>query len=298
MADGVSIAQRLDGQRILLTGATGFVGEALLHLLLGEVPGVHVTVAGAGQGVHLGRASGSARCSGSRSSPRWSRPAGGLDELMDTRVRVIEGDLAGPPALPHDLDAVVHCAGDVSFDPPVDEGFRTNVVGTRELLARVREVGPHVHYVHISTAYVAGRRRGSIPEGPVPHDADLEAELRWGLAQREVGRAPVPQRRRTRLRAQARREAARPGRPADRGRGHGGRAQGVGQGRAGADRHRAGAQPRLDRLLHLHQGAGRAGRGAARPRAPRVHRASEHHRVRPRAARTWAGSRASRWPSR
>jgi alcohol-forming fatty acyl-CoA reductase len=105
---------------------------------------------------------------------------------MDTRVRVLEGDLSAPPALPHDLDTVVHCAGDVSFDPPVDEGFRTNVVGTRELLTRVREVGPQVHYVHISTAYVAGRRRGSIPEGPVSHDADLESELRWGLAQREA----------------------------------------------------------------------------------------------------------------
>ncbi len=46
--------------------------------------------------------------------------------------------------------------------------------------------GSDLHYVHISTAYVAGRRRGSIPEGPVPHDADLEAELAWGLAQRQA----------------------------------------------------------------------------------------------------------------
>jgi alcohol-forming fatty acyl-CoA reductase len=185
MADGVSIAQRLEGQRILLTGATGFVGEALLHLLLGEVPGSHVTL--------LVRAKGSTTAE-QRVRSLLEKPifgdcvetVGGLDALMDTRVRVLEGDLSDPPALPHDLDAVVHCAGDVSFDPPVDEGFRTNVVGTRELLARVREVGPHVHYVHISTAYVAGRRRGSIPEGPVPHDADLESELRWGLAQREA----------------------------------------------------------------------------------------------------------------
>ena len=80
----------------------------------------------------------------------------------------------------------MHCAGDVSFDPPVDEGFRTNVLGARELLDRVREAGPDIHYVHISTAYVAGRRRGSIPEGPVPQVVDLEAELAWGLGQREA----------------------------------------------------------------------------------------------------------------
>jgi alcohol-forming fatty acyl-CoA reductase len=189
MTDGASIAQpiaqRLNGQRVLLTGATGFVGEALLHLLLGEVPGLHVTLL-----VRVkGSTSAEQRVRSLLEKPIFSgcvAAGGGLDELMESRVRVLEGDLSKPPALPGDLDAVVHCAGDVSFDPPVDEGFRTNVIGTRELLARVREVGPHVHYVHISTAYVAGRRRGSIPEGPVSHDADLEAELSWGLAQREA----------------------------------------------------------------------------------------------------------------
>src|SRR5262245_38347815 len=119
MADGVNIAQRLEGQRILLTGATGFVGEALLHLLLGEVPGIHVTL--------LVRAKGSTAAE-QRIRSLLEKPvfaecveaAGGLDALMEARVRVLEGDLAAPPALPDDLDAVVHCAGDVSFDPPVD----------------------------------------------------------------------------------------------------------------------------------------------------------------------------------
>lgn len=182
-ADGGRIAERLEDRRVLLTGATGFVGEALLHLLLTEVPGVHVTL--------LVRARGSSTA-GDRVRGLLAKPvfeavterAGGLDALLERRVRVLEGDLTDTPELPRDLDAVVHCAGDVSFDPPVDEGFRTNVVGTRELLARVREVGPDVHYVHVSTAYVAGRRRGSIPEGPVPHEVDLAVETAWGLAQR------------------------------------------------------------------------------------------------------------------
>ena len=90
--------QRLDGQRILLTGATGFVGEALLHLLLTEVPGVHVTLLVRAKGSTIGRGSGSAPCSASRSSADLVEAAGGLDELMDARVRVLEGDLADVPA--------------------------------------------------------------------------------------------------------------------------------------------------------------------------------------------------------
>ena len=178
------MAGLLEGKHVLVTGVTGFVGEALLHLMLTEVPGVRVSLLVRPKG----STSGTARIASLLGKPIFAdvvEAAGGVEALMAARVGVVEGDLADTPELPQGLDAVVHCAGDVSFDPPVDEGFRTNVVGTRELLARVRESGPDVHYVHISTAYVAGRRRGDIPEGPVEHQVDLEAELAWGLGQRQ-----------------------------------------------------------------------------------------------------------------
>jgi fatty acyl-CoA reductase len=179
------IADRLDGQHVLLTGVTGFIGEALLQLVLTETPGVRVSVLVRPKGSTTGEK----RVAGLLGKPIFTdvvAAAGGVEALMAARVGVVEGDLADLPALPRDLDAVVHCAGDVSFDPPVDEGFRTNVVGTRDLLDRIREAGADVHYVHISTAYVAGRRRGAILEGPVDHSVDLEAELAWGLAQRQA----------------------------------------------------------------------------------------------------------------
>lgn len=179
-----SVAEKLENQHVLLTGVTGFVGEALLQLMLAEVPGVRLTVLVRGKG----STSGTARTASLLGKPIFEdvvAAAGGVEALMADRVAVLEGDLSDVPPLPTDLDAIVHCAGDVSFDPPVDEGFRTNVQGARELLARVSEAGSDIHYVHISTAYVAGRRRGSIPEGPVPQVVDLEAELAWGLSQRQ-----------------------------------------------------------------------------------------------------------------
>src|SRR5690606_7761366 len=41
------------------------------------------------------------------------------------------------------------------------------------------------HYVHISTAYTAGRRRGAIPEAPHVHDVDYEAETAAAMAMKE-----------------------------------------------------------------------------------------------------------------
>ena len=205
------LGERLSGKRVLLTGVTGFVGEALLHRLLSQAPETTIVV--------LVRPKGSARGI-ARITQLLGKPifadlvaaAGSVDELAATRLQVVEGDLAAVPELPRDLDAVVHCAGDVSFDPPVDEAFATNIVGTRNLLDRLAEVGDHVHYVHISTAYVAGRRRGAVPEGPVDHDVDLEAELAWGLAQHDI----IANRSRTadmlaRLRREAEREHGRAG---------------------------------------------------------------------------------------
>ena len=87
------------------------------------------------------------------------------------------------PALPTDLDVVVHCAGDVSFDPPIQSAFQTNVVGVQGLVERVVESaaqpdGSHrpLHYVHVSTAYVGGRRRGPVMEVSVEHTVDWRAE--------------------------------------------------------------------------------------------------------------------------
>ena len=184
-ASRTGLADRLTGKRILLTGVTGFVGEALLQQLLDAVPDSRLVLLVR----RRGSTSATDRVRSLLGKPIFTDAvarAGGIEQLLGNRVAVLEGDLTAPPALPTGLDAVVHCAGDVSFDPPVDEGFRVNVAGPRALLERVRAVGDHVHYVHVSTAYVSGRRRGTVIEGPVDHDVDVEAELAWGLAQRGV----------------------------------------------------------------------------------------------------------------
>ncbi|WP_139983436.1 HAD-IB family hydrolase [Nocardioides litoris] len=186
-AGGVRVRDALAGQHVLLTGVTGFLGEALLQRLLRDVPEVRTSVLVRPRGSTTA-ASRVATLLGKAIFADTVEAAGGVEALMAARIAVVEGDLTDPPALPTDLDAVVHCAGDVSFDPPVDEGFRANVVGVRELLERIEEASGHgerdVHYLHVSTAYVAGRRRGAVFEEPLDHAVDVDAEVAWGLARR------------------------------------------------------------------------------------------------------------------
>jgi alcohol-forming fatty acyl-CoA reductase len=183
----------LAGKKIVLTGVTGFIGEQLLWKILTELPETTPSV--------LVRRKGSATAR-DRMIALVKKPifddvreaAGGAAELLDTRIEVIEGDLPNVPELPTDLDIVVHCAGDVSFDPPIDQAFSTNVIGTKALLGRVVDAVTDAngqrrkvpHYVHISTAYTAGRRRGAIPEAPHIHDIDYDAEAAAGMGMRDL----------------------------------------------------------------------------------------------------------------
>jgi fatty acyl-CoA reductase len=183
----------LAGKKIVMTGVTGFIGEQLLWKILAELPDTTPSV--------LVRRKGSASARDRMLSvvkkeifAAARHAAGGPEALLDTRIEVIEGDLPNVPPLPSDTDIVVHCAGDVSFDPPIDQAFTTNVVGTKALIDRLIEASSDddgklikiPHYVHISTAYTAGRRRGAIPEAPHVHSIDYQTETRAGLAMREL----------------------------------------------------------------------------------------------------------------
>ena len=119
------IADVLAGKRILLTGVTGFVGEALLERILFDLPDTRVVVVVRPRG---------GMTAAQRVEQLLTKPAfrrlrdrdgdGAVDALAGTRISILEGDLPNVPPLPGDLDVVVHCAGEVSFDPPIDEGSR------------------------------------------------------------------------------------------------------------------------------------------------------------------------------
>src|SRR3954447_5073125 len=175
------IAEALSGKRVLLTGVTGFVGEALLERILYDLPETNVVVLVRSRG----GATATQRVEHLLTKPAFQRlrarheeqgDGKAVDALVGTRITVLEGDLPNVPELPGDLDLVVHCAGEVSFDPPIDEGFATNLHGSLALLDAVNASGSRPHYLHVSTAYVAARREGHVDEGRLDHHVDWRAE--------------------------------------------------------------------------------------------------------------------------
>jgi fatty acyl-CoA reductase len=181
-----SIVEKLSGKRILLTGVTGFLAQVVFERLLADFPDTSVVLLVRSQ---------TGATSRERVEYMLRKPAfntlrdrigdDGLLRLLDERVEVIDGDFSrGVPDIPSGIDIACHSAATVAFDPPIDEGFMTNLQGAINLYTGVLDGGNTPSLVHVSTAYVAGVQKGVIPEGPLEHKVDYRLELELALEAR------------------------------------------------------------------------------------------------------------------
>jgi thioester reductase-like protein len=140
---------------VAVTGATGFLG---LHLLPGLLAGPEplVVLARRDAPTVLERIAGFLALAGVGAD---------LVANLPDRVRVVRADVTQPhlglsptafDRLADELSGVWHSAGDVTQDGDLARLRRVNVEGTRNVLALTRG---GARYFHVSTAFVAGRRR-------------------------------------------------------------------------------------------------------------------------------------------
>jgi HAD superfamily hydrolase (TIGR01490 family) len=173
-----TLRERLAGQALLVTGASGFLGKAVLATCLRELS-------------ELGRIVVLLRASDDEAARRRLRDevlsGSAFADLDGERVEALAGDV-GEEGLGRasgalaGIDVVVHCAASVSFEQALDEILELNGRGPARLLRALRADGSDPYVVHVSTAYAAGRRTGLVlerPSGAAPAEPalDLEAEL-------------------------------------------------------------------------------------------------------------------------
>jgi HAD superfamily hydrolase (TIGR01490 family) len=181
------IAEALAGKRVAVTGATGFLGTAMVERLLRAVPGCEVVVL-----VRPGRrasAEDRARREILRNDcfERLREELGDrFDAEMARRLTVVAGDVSidGLGLDPADratfasADVVIHSAAVVSFDSPLDSAVEVNLLGPVRVVQLLAEEGSSAHLVAVSTAYVAGLRRGDAPEALLS-DTPFSTEVEW-----------------------------------------------------------------------------------------------------------------------
>ncbi|CAN5453603.1 HAD-IB family hydrolase [soil metagenome] len=171
---------------VFLTGATGFVGQAVLERLLSAHPETTISIlvrTKAGEDT-------AARVAELLSKPvfqSWRDKVGDkvVEKAARERVRIVEGAMGSIPELPKDLDVAIHSASVVSFDPPIDEAFDTNVNGAINFYERLLESGGDPKVVHVSTCYVGGLRKGVAPEARLTHEVDWRSEYAAARAARD-----------------------------------------------------------------------------------------------------------------
>lgn len=173
------IVERLAGKRIAVTGATGFLGTALVERLLRCVPDCELVLVvrpgwrGADERVRRDILRNDA-FDRLRAAAAESGSSVTFEEEAARRIQAVAGDVtqdglgldeAGRSRLAA-CDAVVHAAAAVSFDAALDDAVEVNMLGPVRVAEAMRAAGAgtDAHLIAVSTCYVAGSRRGAAPE--------------------------------------------------------------------------------------------------------------------------------------
>jgi long-chain acyl-CoA synthetase len=150
---------------VFLTGASGFLGTQIARRLLADTDLSLVA---------LVRGESDEAAARRLARAWWDWPE--LGDAIGKRVEILRGDVAQPrlglaPAaydeLARRLTHVVHSAADLRLRGSLEELRRTNVDGTREVLALARAAhADHglTRFSHVSTAYVASRELAEVRE--------------------------------------------------------------------------------------------------------------------------------------
>ncbi|HXW85348.1 MAG TPA: SDR family oxidoreductase, partial [Candidatus Binataceae bacterium] len=184
-------------KRILLTGATGFLGKVFLELLLRhhpEVDKVYLLVRGDRRS-SLGRFRREILDSPAL-TPLHEQLGDRFERFVEDKLIIVPGDitnegLLAPDAEPLErgtIDAVVHSAGLVNFEASLEKAIEVNTTGVANVIEFCRRMGAAL--LHVSTCYVAGAADGhrfedDIPENWCPsgrRNFNLEREVKDALA--------------------------------------------------------------------------------------------------------------------
>ena len=174
-----TIPEFFHGKVILIAGATGFLGQALVGKILTALPDV--------KRIYLlirsqTGSNGEKRTATDRlekevfTSSAFAKLRQIHGERFDGWIRekicAVEGDMAYErlglsdtdyATLQREVQIFINSGGLVKFDPPIDASLQSNVLGSKYAVELARGCNDVV-FVHVSTAFVRGVQPGKVPE--------------------------------------------------------------------------------------------------------------------------------------
>ncbi len=195
----LDVREALRGRRILLTGATGFLGKVFASFLLRYHPDIeqlYLVIRPRRNETAIDRFQAELVDSPAFDPLRetWSD---GLAEFLTEKVTVLAGDITDENmglseddarAISATLDLFVNSAGLTNFNPNLFSALDINTLSSNRILDFIRLGGSRAKLLHISTAFVAGRRHEpSLEEVPTPLRYPAYDELQAPFdAEREI----------------------------------------------------------------------------------------------------------------
>ena len=171
-------------ERILLTGATGIVGCEIVRemLRLPDPPRILALVRGDEAEVETKK--------------RWLCSWAGVSAKRASRLEILRGDMTRPGLglsaedreRAESVTGILHAGAVTRFDQTADAALVNNVESTKHLIALARGCSRLDRIGIVSTAFVAGRRCGTIHESELDLDVEFnnEYEHSKALAEQEA----------------------------------------------------------------------------------------------------------------
>ena len=174
-----TIPEFFHGKVVLIAGATGFLGQALVAKILTALPDVKriYLLIRSQTGTDGEKRTATDRLEDevfTSSAFAKLRQIHGeqLEEWLREKICAVEGDMAYErlglsdndyEMLQREVQIFINSGGLVKFDPPIDASLQSNVLGSKYAVELAKGCNDVV-FLHVSTAFVRGVQPGKVPE--------------------------------------------------------------------------------------------------------------------------------------